>query len=95
MIGLVLIEVQQPHIAIAQQALDVIGLEGGDEERGIELALLQGLGRGGDVLLARAQPASFPRTIPDSIRPLTASNRMAIAWVPLPAGPTPMRLPAS
>ncbi len=59
MIGLVLVEAQQVHTAIVQEALDVIGLEGGDEERGIQLSLLQGLGRGGDVLLDQHGPRVF------------------------------------
>ena len=57
-----------------QQALDVIGLEGGDEERGIELSLLQGRGRGGDVLLDQHGPRVSSERTSDSIRPLTASN---------------------
>ena len=95
MIGLVLIEVQQAHAAIVEEGLDVIGLEGGDEERRIQLPLLQGLGRGGDVLLDQRRPANSPSEEPDSTRPLAASNCMAMALVPLPGGPTPMRLPAS
>ena len=95
-IGLVLVEVQQLHAAVVQEALDVIGLEGGDEERGIQLALLQGRGRGSDVFLDQHGPrTSLGADLVDSIRPLAASNRMAMAWVPLPGGPTPMRLPAS
>ena len=56
MIGLVLVEAQQLHTAIVQEALDVIGLEGGDEERGIQFALLQSPGSGGDILLDQHGP---------------------------------------
>ena len=45
-----LIEVEQIQSPVVQEALDVLGLEGGDEERGIQLALLQGRGCDGDVL---------------------------------------------
>ena len=63
MIGLVLVEVQQIHTAIVQEALDVIGLEGGDEERGIQLSLLQGRWQRQRRSPGPAQPASSPGRI--------------------------------
>ena len=36
---------------IYQEPLDIISLEGGDEECGIQLSFLQGFGSGGDILL--------------------------------------------
>src|SRR5262249_45746552 len=51
MIGLLLIAAHQIDAAIAQQSLDVIGVECRDEEGGIELSLPQGRGGGSGVLL--------------------------------------------
>ena len=77
MIGLVLIEVQQAHLG-SRAATECIGLEAGDEERGIELSLPQGSGGGVDILLNQHGPR-IPFEDTDSSSPLTASIRMAIA----------------
>jgi hypothetical protein len=51
-----LVKVQQIDTAIAQETLNVVGLDGSDEERRIQFSLLQGLGRGSDILLDKHSP---------------------------------------
>src|SRR5581483_12219173 len=50
-IGLVLLEAQEADARIVQQPLNVLGVEGGDEEGGIQLAALKGTRRLADALL--------------------------------------------